>query len=36
MGRIGENMGYMDGADYQKLRPVQSETYKKLVGEITK
>lgn len=36
MGRIGENMGYMDGADYEKLRPVQSETYKKLVAEITK
>ena len=36
MGRIGENLGYMDGAEYEKLRPVQSNEYKKLVGEITK
>jgi len=36
IGRIGENMGYMDGADYEKLRPAQSEKYKKLVSEITK
>ena len=36
MGRIGENMGYMDGDEYEKLRPAQSEKYKKLVSEITK
>lgn len=36
MGRIGENMGYMDGAEYDKLRPKQSESYKMLVSEITK
>ena len=36
MGRIGENMGYMDGPDYEKQRPTQSDSYKKLVSEITK
>lgn len=36
MGRIGENMGYMDGTEYDKLRPKQSAAYKTLVSEITK
>ena len=36
MGRIGENMGFMDGSAYESLRPAQSDNYKKLVGEITK
>lgn len=36
IGRIGENMGYMDGPDYEKIRPTQSDNYKKLVSEITK
>ena len=36
MKRIGENMGFMNGPDYEKLRPAQSDNYKKLVGQITK
>jgi tripartite-type tricarboxylate transporter receptor subunit TctC len=36
MSRLGEDTNLMDGAEYEKLRPVQSETYKELVDAMTK
>ena len=36
MGRLGENTSLMNGSEYDKLRPTQSDNYKKLVSEITK
>jgi tripartite-type tricarboxylate transporter receptor subunit TctC len=35
MGKLGENMEYLDGPDYEKLRPVQREEYSALVKKIT-
>ena len=35
MGRLGEDTNLMDGADYEKLRPVQSDDYKALVDSMT-
>jgi tripartite-type tricarboxylate transporter receptor subunit TctC len=35
MGRLGENRGYLDGPDYQKLRDAQEGDYKALVEQIT-
>jgi tripartite-type tricarboxylate transporter receptor subunit TctC len=35
MGKIGENMLYMDGPDYEKLRAQQKEQYRELVKKIT-
>jgi len=35
MGKIGENMLYMDGPDYEKLRARQKEQYRELVKKIT-
>lgn len=34
MTRIGENMEYMDGPDYEKLRIIQHKQYKELVDKI--
>ena len=36
MKRLGEDTNLMDGGEYEKLRPVQSETYKTLVDSMTK
>ena len=35
MKRIGENMEFMDGPDYDKIRPVQQGEYRKLVKKIS-
>lgn len=35
MNRIGENMEYMDGPDYDKTRPVSQEAYRELVKTIS-
>ncbi len=35
MGKLGENMEYTDGPDYEKVRVEQREMYKKLVEKIT-
>ncbi|MCV0429789.1 MAG: tripartite tricarboxylate transporter substrate binding protein [Roseibium sp.] len=35
MSRLGENVDYMSGADYQAMRESQSEAYKDLVKSIT-
>jgi tripartite-type tricarboxylate transporter receptor subunit TctC len=35
MARIGENMEYMDGPEYDKIRPMQMDEYRKLVKEIS-
>ena len=35
MQRIGENIEYMDGPDYDKLRPVNQEAYRVLVKKIS-
>ena len=35
MGRLGEDMNLMDGAEYEKLRPKQSEAYRALVKSMT-
>jgi len=35
MGRMGENIDYMSGADYDKMRADQKEAYESLVKEIT-
>ena len=35
MKRIGENMEYMDGPEYDKLRPKNQEEYRKLVKQIS-
>ena len=32
--RIGENRAFIEGPDYEKLRPQQSETYKELVKSL--
>jgi tripartite-type tricarboxylate transporter receptor subunit TctC len=31
---IGENMAYVDGPEYEKLRPQQSEQYRELVKKL--
>jgi len=36
MKRIGENMEFMDGPEYEKVRVVQKEQYRKLVKKLTK
>lgn len=35
MQRIGENTEYMDGPDYDKVRPVNQEAYRELVKKIS-
>ena len=35
MSRLGENIDYMSGDDYEKLRADQAEAYKSLVAKIT-
>jgi len=35
LGRLAEDNNMMDGADYEKLRPAQSEAYKALVESMT-
>ena len=35
MSRLGEDTNLMDGADYEKERPVQSDAYKELVESMT-
>ena len=35
MTRLGENVDYMSGADYQAMRETQNEAYKELVKSIT-
>ena len=35
MVRIGENTEYMDGPDYDKIRPVNQEAYRGLVKKIS-
>ena len=35
MARIGENMEFMDGPDYDKLRPANQEAYRELVKTIS-
>lgn len=35
MSRLGENVDYMSGADYQKMREEQAAAYKDLVASIT-
>jgi tripartite-type tricarboxylate transporter receptor subunit TctC len=35
MARIGENMEYLDGPEYDKIRPMQVDEYRKLVKEIS-
>ena len=35
MARIGENTEYMDGPDYDKIRPVNQEAYRSLVKKIS-
>jgi len=35
MGRMGENIDYMSGTDYDKMRADQKEAYESLVKEIT-
>ena len=35
MARIGENMEFMDGPEYDKLRPKNQEEYRKLVKKIS-
>ncbi len=35
MQRIGENIEYMDGPDYDKLRPVNQGAYRELVKKIS-
>ena len=36
MKRLGEDTNLMDGAEYEKLRPIQGDTYKALVESMTK
>ena len=36
MGRLGENMEFMNGPDYEKIRAEKSNNYKSLVKEMTK
>ena len=35
MTRIGENMEFMDGPEYDKVRPKNQEEYRKLVKKIS-
>jgi len=35
MARLGENLEYMDGPDYEKVRAAQKEEYSELVKKIT-
>jgi tripartite-type tricarboxylate transporter receptor subunit TctC len=35
MGRLGEDTNLMDGAEYEKLRPMQSDSYQELVKSMT-
>jgi hypothetical protein len=34
MTRVGENTAYMDGPEYEKVRPKYREAYKGLVKEL--
>lgn len=36
ISRIGENLNYIDGDEYEKVRPKQSDTYKDLVQSLAK
>ena len=36
MGRLGENMEFMNGPDYEKIRAEKSNNYKSLVQQMTK
>ena len=36
MGRLGENMEFMNGPDYEKVRAEKSKNYKNLVKQMTK
>lgn len=36
MSRLGENVDFMSGKDYQKMRETQYDVYKQLVADITK
>ena len=36
MGRLGENMEFMNGPDYEKIRSEKSNNYKSLVKQMTK
>jgi hypothetical protein len=33
---IGEKQEYIDGPDYEKMRPQQSAAYKKMIESLTK
>jgi hypothetical protein len=36
MKRLGENMKFMSGPDYEKIRAEKSDNYKSLVKQMTK
>jgi tripartite-type tricarboxylate transporter receptor subunit TctC len=35
MTRLGENTEYMDGTEYERLRPAQAEEYRRLIASLT-